>query len=86
MYCLELAPDTFEPQSKSCIRIPASLNDFIDRYGILDADYERALAEGKKLWVLHKERTPTPWSGRYLVIVDSGRTERPAWSPAPERK
>lgn len=84
-------PDTLEPwlgepQSKGCIRIPASLNDFIDRYGILDADYERALAEGKKLWVLRRDRTPTPWSGRYLVIVDSGRTERPAWSPAPERK
>lgn len=69
--------------SKGCIRIPATLNDFIDRYGLLDADYEQGRADGKKLWVLRRDRTPTPWSGRYLVIVDSGSTERPAWSPEP---
>lgn len=81
-------PDHLEPylgetQSKGCIRIPATLNDFIDRYGLLDANYEQALAEGRILWVLRRDRTPTPWSGRYLVIVDSGSTERPDWSPAP---
>lgn len=69
--------------SKGCIRIPSTLNTFIDRYGLLDADYERALANGKRLWVLRPDRTPTAWSGRYLVIVDSGSTERPAWSPEP---
>lgn len=69
--------------SKGCIRIPATLDIFIDRYGLLDADYEQALAKGKKLWVLHPDRTPTPWSGRYLVIVDSGSMERPSWSPGP---
>lgn len=72
-----------EPMSKGCIRIPATLNTFIDRYGILDADYEQALANGKKLWMIRPDRTPTSWSGRYLVIVDSGRSERPAWSPKP---
>jgi hypothetical protein len=69
--------------SKGCIRIPATLNSFIDRYGILDADYQLALANGEKFWVLHPDRTPTPWSGRYLVIVDSASTERPAWAPKP---
>lgn len=69
--------------SKGCIRIPATLNTFIDHYGLLDADYERALANGKRLWMLRPDRTPTAWSGRYLVIVDSGSTERPAWSPEP---
>jgi hypothetical protein len=49
--------------------------------GILDADYEEAVARGKSSWVLRADREPTPWSGRYLVIVDSGRGERPAWSP-----
>ena len=29
-------------QSKGCIRIPATLNRFLDRHGVLDADYERA--------------------------------------------
>jgi hypothetical protein len=81
-------PDYLEPHlgvamSKGCIRIPATLNTFIDRYGLLDADYEQAQANGKKLWVLRPDRIPTPWSGRYLVIVDSGSTERPAWSPEP---
>lgn len=78
-----LEPQLGTPRSKGCIRIPASLNTFLDRYGLLDADYEQALARGLRLWVLLPERTPTPWPGRYLVIVDSGRTERPAWSPAP---
>lgn len=81
-------PDYLEPRlgvamSKGCIRIPATLNTFIDRYGLLDADYEQALASGKKLWQIRPDRTPTPWSGRYLVIVDSGSTERPDWSPEP---
>jgi len=69
--------------SKGCIRIPATLNTFIDRYGLLDGDYEQALASGKKFWVIRPDRTPTPWSGRYLVIVDSGSIQRPAWSPEP---
>jgi hypothetical protein len=78
-------PDLLErqvgsPQSKGCIRIPATLNIFIDRYGLLDADYEWAMLEGKNFWVLRPDREPTPWSGRYLVIVDSQRTKRPDWS------
>ena len=67
-------------RSKGCVRIPASLNTLIDRYGLLDADYEKALQEGHRPFVLLASRNPTPWSGRYLVVVDSGRTEPPAWS------
>lgn len=69
--------------SKGCIRIPATLNTFLDRYGILDGDYEQALARGEELWVLRADRISTPWAGRYMVIVDSGITKRPAWSPDP---
>lgn len=81
-------PDYLEPNlgkamSKGCIRIPATLNAFIDRYGILDADYEQEMAKGKKFWVIRNDRTSTPWSGRYLVIVDSGGMQRSAWSPEP---
>jgi len=77
-------PDLLErqvgsPQSKGCIRIPASLNAFIDRYGLLDADYELAMAEGKNIWVLRPDRKATAWSGRFLVIVDSRRTTQPGW-------
>jgi hypothetical protein len=64
-------------QSKGCIRIPTTLNTFIDHYAILDADYEQALARGQTFWVLSKTREPTPWSGRYLVIVDTESTSRP---------
>lgn len=81
-------PDLLEPRlglphSKGCIRIPATLNRFLDRYGILDADYERAMAEGKTFWVLRPDREPTPWSGRYLVVIDSNRTEPPHWTTVP---
>lgn len=79
-------PDLLEPQlglthSKGCIRIPAAFDVFIDRYGILDADYERARALGHRIWVLRPDRIETPWSGRYLVVIDTERTRRPAWSP-----
>lgn len=83
-------PDLLEkklgtPQSKGCIRIPATLNAFIDHYGILDGDYERAMATGATFWVLPQTREATPWSGRFLVVVDTGRTKRPAWSPPPRK-
>jgi hypothetical protein len=67
-------------QSKGCIRISASLNDFIDRFGVLDGDYEAALAQGRRMWVLRSDRTPTAWSGRTLVVVDSRARERPGWA------
>lgn len=81
-----LEPRLGEAASKGCIRIPADFNRLLDRYGLLDADYEAALARGTSFWVLRPERTPTPWSGRYLVIVDSERAQRPAWAkPLPVR-
>ena len=70
-------------QSKGCIRIPAALNEFIDRHGVLDEDYQEEIDDGRLLWVLRGDRTPTPWSGRYLVVVDSMSSERPGWSPQP---
>jgi hypothetical protein len=75
-----LEPKLGTVQSKGCIRISASLNRFIDRYGLLDADYESALRRGSNFWVLDPNRAPTPWSGRYLVVVDSERATRPTWS------
>ena len=72
--------------SEGCIRIPATLNLFIDRHGVLDADYEAALARGEKLWVLRADREPMPWPGRYLVIIESETPERPDWAPLPGAK
>jgi hypothetical protein len=77
-------PDLLEPllgraRSKGCIRIPAAVNEFLDRRGILDADYEEAAAQGRTHWVLRADRQPARWPGRYLVVVDSGRRTRPQW-------
>ncbi len=74
------------PRSEGCVRIPATLNDFIDRYGLLDEAYLEAQANGSRLWVLRRDRTPTTTPGRYMVVVDSLATVRPAWSPAPKRR
>lgn len=79
------APRLGTAQSEGCVRIPATLNDFIDRHALLDEDYERAVASGDHLWVLRKDRTPVASPGRYLVVVDTGRQERPAWSPLPAK-
>ncbi|MFM0176042.1 L,D-transpeptidase [Paraburkholderia sediminicola] len=72
--------------SKGCVRIPASLNSFIDHYGILDAEYAALVESGKSLWVLKSDRQVTPWAGRYIAVVDSARKSRPAWAPAPGGK
>ena len=76
------------PQSEGCVRIPAALNDFIDRHGLLDQNYLQAAATGAgmPLWVLRKDRTPTATPGRTLVVVDSERPERPTWSPLPLKR
>jgi hypothetical protein len=84
-------PDRLEPllgirHSKGCVRIPASLNTFLDHYGILDAEYAARVDAGKSLWVLKSDRQITPWAGRYIVVVDSQRKSRPAWAPAPGGK
>ncbi|WP_105133371.1 hypothetical protein [Burkholderia sp. BE12] len=83
-------PDRLEPllgirHSKGCVRIPASLNTFFDRHGLLDDDYQARVEDGKSLWVLRRDRDITPIAGRYLVVIDSARKTRPAWSPMPGR-
>lgn len=81
-----LEPSLGESASKGCVRISAAFNTFIDRYGLLDADYEEALARGAHLWVMRPDRQPAAGPGRWLVIVDSASEARPAWSPRPGRK
>ncbi|MGG1948523.1 hypothetical protein AB1286_27585 [Trinickia sp. NRRL B-1857] len=81
-------PDRLEPllgirHSKGCVRIPGSLDRFLDHFGVLDADYQAMADAGLALWVLHRDRAVTPWAGRYLVVVDSGAKTRPSWSPQP---
>lgn len=59
------------PASKGCIRIDAGLNRFLDEYGVLDGAFEQWHDEtGQHPWFWLTERRPTPWSGRWVVIVD----------------
>lgn len=82
-------PDKLEPllgirHSKGCVRIPGSLNTFLDHRGILDADYETRAAQGDAPWILRDApREPTPDAGRYLVVIDTAKAKRPVWSPLP---
>jgi len=61
---------------------PASLNRLLDRFGVLDADYLN-VTEGAASWVLAPDRTPLADAGRWVIVVETERTERPPWSPAP---
>jgi hypothetical protein len=81
-----LAPRLGRAESKGCIRIASSFNRFLDHHGVLDADYEQAVARGERLWVLWPERVPVADPGRWLVIVDSGSQQRPAWAPLPQAR
>ncbi len=81
-----LEPSLGIVRSMGCIRIPAALNALLDHYGILDAEYERAEAGSRHFWMLSPVREGTPWSGRYLVIIDSDRATRPDWSPRPSTR
>lgn len=61
--------------SKGCVRIPDAMNRFLDRHGVLDADYERAAKNDTRFAaLLLPDRTPTPLAGDVLVIVDSAET------------
>jgi hypothetical protein len=66
------------PASKGCVRIPAAMNRFLDRRGVLDADYERAAQTDPGFAaLLPADRIPTPLAGNMLVIIDSSESPRP---------
>ncbi len=58
--------------SQGCIRIPDAVNRFLDRHGVLDAEYERAAVdEIRYRALLLPDRVPSPLAGSVLVVVDS---------------
>jgi hypothetical protein len=62
------------PASEGCVRIPATMNRFLDFHGVLDADYEQAARDDVGLAsVLLPQRQPTSLAGNALVVVDSSR-------------
>jgi hypothetical protein len=66
------------PASKGCVRIPDAMNRFLDRHGILDADYERAARFDHRFAdLLLPDRNPTPLAGNLLVVIDSADQTHP---------
>ena len=58
--------------SQGCVRVPAAMNLFLDRHGVLDGDYEHAAqADTRYRALLRPGRVASPLAGRILVIVDS---------------
>ena len=67
-----LEPRLGRPGSQGCVRIPATMNRFLDHHGVLDASYERAARTDERIVaVLAADRQPTPLAGDTLVIIDS---------------
>jgi hypothetical protein len=64
------------PASEGCVRVPADMNRFMDRYSVLDRDYLQAAAfddpydRGIRA-LLPAGRDPTPLAGDKLVVADS---------------
>jgi lipoprotein-anchoring transpeptidase ErfK/SrfK len=60
--------------SKGCVRISAEMNRFLDRHGVLDADYQRAAKDDPRFAaLLLPDRRPTPLAGDAIVIIDSSQ-------------
>lgn len=60
------------PASQGCVRVPTALNKFLDRHGVLDADYERvAQTDARYRRLLRPDRTPSPFAGNAMIVVDS---------------
>ncbi|GAC1337123.1 MAG: L,D-transpeptidase [Acetobacteraceae bacterium] len=73
-------PDKLEqrigrPASQGCIRVPSALNRFLDRHGVLDAEYERAAATDIRFRaLLLADRQPSKLAGSTLVVIDSAES------------
>jgi hypothetical protein len=58
--------------SEGCVRLPDSLNRFLDRHGIIDAAIERlGDTDSGYRALLSPELDPTPLAGDAVIVVDS---------------
>ena len=75
-------PDVLErrlgkPASEGCVRIPSSMNRFLDVHGVIDRDIEAAsVHDSRSAALLPGNRMPTPLAGRLLIVVDSSPAAR----------
>lgn len=69
-----LAQRIGRPASEGCIRVPADMNKFIDRHGVLDVDYQQAAIDDIAFRaILPRDAKPTPLAGDTLIVVDSSK-------------
>ena len=62
------------PASEGCVRVPATMNRFLDLHGVLDADYEVAARDDTRMAsLLRPDRNPSPLAGNAMVVVDSSQ-------------
>ncbi len=62
--------------SEGCVRIPATLNVFMDHYGLIDVAYEQAASYDRRFRaLLPPDRAPSPIAGSALVVVDSNEAQ-----------
>jgi hypothetical protein len=79
-----LAPRLGTADSEGCIRIPAAMNRFLDRHGIIDADIERlARKDAGYRALLSPELQPTPLAGDAVIVVDSSEPWAKPYPPDP---
>ena len=80
------------PASEGCVRLSSSMNRFMDKHGVLDADYERAAVQDVRYSaLLRTDRSPSLFAGRFMVVIDTRlpadtpptQASRPADWPAP---
>jgi len=75
------------PASEGCIRIPATMNHFMDHYGLIDALYEQAAGYDPRFAaLLPKDREQTPLAGDLVIVVDSGPLTEPKIDPIADKR
>ena len=68
--------------SEGCIRLPDSLNRFLDRRGIIDAAIEKlGQADIGYRGLLSPELVPTPLAGDAVIVVDSSEPSAEPYPP-----
>ncbi|MFT8710775.1 L,D-transpeptidase, partial [Komagataeibacter rhaeticus] len=81
-----------QADSEGCIRIPARVNSFIDRHGLLDRQLDLMAQQNDPQKsrsiraLLGASHTPTPLEGDRVVVVDSSDTHAPLSDPALAQK
>jgi len=65
------------PDSEGCIRIPASLNQFLDKHGVIDRALTAAApTDPATAQLISRQQNPTPLAGSAVIVYDSSEPQR----------